>query len=177
MKRNKGQMSAEVKNELMTQASRLLLAGHSTTEVAEKVGIHRTLLWKWRKGNAAFQKIFQGLQKKITDRADDVLMKTVVGKLQCGAEKGLDYMIELLDDPEASVTVKQRAAADLMDRDERMQKKRTVTAKQTHDVIPPEILALAAATAAVLQGRPLQALPQSSDGPIIEAEVSEVGSD
>lgn len=174
MKRGTGVRQAkEVVREQKVQVARLLLSGHGPSEIAKKMDLGRETVWKWRNRDPEFTKIFEEMQKKITDRVDDAMLRTVVGQLQDGAEKGLRFMVSVLDDPEASRTEKQRAATDLMDRDERMQKKRTVTAKQTHEVIPAEILALAAVTAQALRGAvPVAALPSSS-GPVIEAEVAD----
>jgi predicted transcriptional regulator len=171
------QFLPEVEQEMMQQAARLLIAGHTQKEIAEKLGLTRQAIWGWRDGpkKAKFQKILGELQRKISDRADDALLRTVTGQLQAGAEKGLRVMMDILEDDSVSIAVKQRAAADLMDRDERMSKKRTITAKHTHDVIPAELLVMAGATAAALMGRgipPQQALPAGPrEEAVIETEL------
>lgn len=125
------------KKDLMDALIRLTLMNVPVSEAAKRLGVNVNTCYNWAKTDtykmkldAARAAVFAEVDAKIAD---------VHARLtEFAVPKALDTMISLLDSEKESI--KARAAADLMDRDNRLSKTRKVESTVTHNFLTPSIL-------------------------------------
>ena len=162
-----GTLTRDLQIDRMKMAARLLVKGANIRDTAKKIGLHYTQFYKWMK-DPVWADIYRSTSEALNARLDEALAQNVTGQLKVAAEKSLQLHMRIIDDPDAPLATRARVADSLMDRDERMSKKRQLSVKHGHEILNPEILALAAATAQAMLAAQNQKVIEE---PVIDAEI------
>ena len=164
-------LSRDLHIDRMKMAARLLVKGLSITDTCKKIGMDRKHFYGWMK-DPAWNDIYRSTSDMLNARMDEALAQNVTGRMKLGAEAALDFQLKTLADPDAPEAIKVRIADSLMDRDDRMSKKRQLNVKHGHEILNPEILALAAATAqSMLAAQQPREIASTEQTEVLEAEI------